>query len=104
MPIVSVNLNRKDEQMSFNESRRFASIEQLLEIEKDPASHWRTTALSYWRRYLANLVVIRELRRQNRALRNFLSDIVPPELASGFLQYLDTPKPAQTDPESPPST
>lgn len=59
-----------------------ATIVQLMDMERDPAGYWRSQALEYWRKYLRNRIVIDTLRRQNRILRRFLADVIPPDVAA----------------------
>lgn len=51
----------------------------LKQIKMDPKliqanSAWRSEALRWWRKYIINAKIIKELRAQNRCLRLLLSD------------------------------
>jgi hypothetical protein len=48
----------------------------LEKIEKAETSleYWKSESLLWWRMYLRNVMVIKNLREQNRQLRRLLSD------------------------------
>jgi hypothetical protein len=69
--------------MALTNAKELAStLVQLIEMERDPVEYWRSQALEYWRKYLRNQAAIDTLRRQNRILRRFLADIIPPDLVA----------------------
>jgi len=69
--------------MALTNAKELAStLVQLIEMERDAVEYWRSQALEYWRKYLRNQAAIDTLRRQNRILRRFLADIIPPDLVA----------------------
>ena len=51
-------------------------IKKIKRIEADQGGYFSEQAMYWWRRYLRNLKVIRNLREENRTLRLLLSDYV----------------------------
>lgn len=81
--------------MALTNAKELAStLVQLIEMERDPVEYWRSQALEYWRKYLRNQATIDTLRRQNRILRRFLSDIIPPDLVDELDRRTKAPETA----------
>ncbi len=55
-----------------------ANLKEIRESEHS-VDYWRDKTMYWWRRYLSNVKLIADLRRQNRKIRLLLSDYVNQE-------------------------
>lgn len=55
-----------------------ANLKEIRESEHS-VDYWKQKSLYWWRRYLRNVKLIADLRRQNRKIRLLLSDYVNAE-------------------------
>ena len=58
------------------ELEKHPTVLAVKEILANAEEHWRLEAMTWWKTYLRNRLVIQKLRSQNRALRLLLSDYI----------------------------
>ena len=50
-------------------------LNKIRKMEDHPVEYWRSECLAWWKLYFRNAKIIRELRKQNRGLRQLLADM-----------------------------
>lgn len=80
--------------MALIDAKEYArTLARLIEMDRDPVEYWRSQCLEYWHHYLVNQALIQHLRKQNRIMRQFLGDLIPPELAAEMDRKIKTVDP-----------